>query len=1009
MMKPSTFRILSLLSLAMVATPVLLAQDSTGQIVGSILAKGGAPLGSVLVRISSPALQGTRTVSTDDKGSFRAPLLPPGVYTLTAVKEGFLSGSARADLRLGQVLRQDLVLNPAEVPSTTVVVSASSTNQDKTDVKTATSITAEFMDSIPRATRGLDTAAFLAPGVTGRGVANANGQQNVVIRGATSVGNRFLLNGTDIADNVFAQSDGRNYYVDDSIQEVQVIQSPVNAKFGNFTGGIINALTKSGGNEFTGILRGNLTKASWSAQAPRGTRPSIVPVNGGSGATEDTLSKAYTLQLGGPIIKDRLWFSASTKQNPTTVGIISFAQPSTFTTYYTGVPAFTLPTVGQPFPQVQSLQFYEGKLTWAINANHTLEAGQTRNVATTTNQIIGNSFDPDTLADRKDTNEYKTLAYRGILGSNLTVEMRYAKKADTISSGGDLNKPFPQRIDALYGNGVYYRFNNATFSKLKPDQRDATTYTANLTWFSPTTSLGTHVVEAGIERIVSEFSSANDQSPTNERIFVGGRKANGNYEVQSIADDPDQAVALQLYFSSAGKATTTTQSFYINDTATLNDHLQVMLGLRYDSANAEDTFGKKNIGSSKASPRFQLTYDPKGDQSWVFRGSFATYVGKLHDGLTSKFTFAGNPISETYGYKVTNLNATYAQVVDLNNWDISANGFLGAGGSTGTFVNPHLKAPSVDEVSVGARRNYRDGSFLSLSFNKRTFKDEFDDNFAIADEVRQSSFVTPGITLVNTATRWSNSSTEKRDFNSLELEFLHVLSGQWSLGGNYTLSSLQGNGEGGDNSSISRNVSSLGDPLGNYESVHRSRGRDQSYYAPYGYLSSDTRHRGKVFLNYLDRSSAGGTLHASMLLNYTGGQVYDVATTNNFEAGQDAVAAGSQSPNLYPTTYTRYWGRGVGRFNDTYSVDFKVGMEVPLLRKLRFFTEINITNFFNHQQQGTFSTATSGTSQATDSAKSGYFTQPWSANLANRTGWGTYGNANYIPGRAITLSTGFKW
>lgn len=1008
-MKSSNFRILSLLSLAMVAAPLLVAQESTGQIVGTISAKSGNSIAGVLIRISSPALQGTRTVSTDEKGNFRAPLLPPGVYTLTAVKDGFISGSASADLRLGQVLRQDIALKSTEVASTTVEVSASSTNQDKTDVKAATSITSELLDSIPRATRGLDTAAYLAPGVTGRGVANANGRQNVVIRGATSVGNRFLLNGTDIADNVFAQSDGRTYYVDDSIQEIQVIQSPVNAKFGSFTGGVINAITKSGGNDYTGILRGNFARTSWSAQAPRGTRPAVVPGNGGSGATEDTLSRAYTLQLGGPIIKDKLWFSASTKQNPSTVATATFSQPSTFTTYYTGVPAFTLPTVGQAFPQVQSLQFYEGKLTWAVNASHTVEAGLTRSVATTTNQLTGNSFDPDTLYGRQDINEYKTLAYRGILGSTLTLEMRYAKKADTISAGGDLNKPFPQRIDALYGNGVYYRFNNATFSKLKPDQRDATTYTANLTWFSPTTSFGTHVIEAGVERIVSEFSSANDQSPTNERIFVGGRKANGNYEVQSIVDDTDQAVALQLYFSSAGKATTTTQSFYINDTATLNDHLQVMLGFRYDSANAEDTFGKKNIGSSKASPRFQLTYDPKGDQSWVFRGSFATYVGKLHDGLTSKFTFAGNPLSEQYGYKVTNLNATYAEVVDLRNWDISANGFLGAGGSTGTFVNPNLKAPSVDEISVGARRNYKDGSFIALSFNKRTFKDAFDDNLTIGDEIQQNSFVTTGISLTNVATRWNNSSTEKRDFNSLELEFMHVLTPQWTLGGNYTLSSLQGNAEGGDNSSISRSVASIGDPLGNYESVHLSRGRGQSYFAPYGYLSSDTRHRSSLYLNYIDRSAGGGILHASMLLNYTGGQVYDIAATNNFEAQQDATAAGSHSPNLYPTTYTRYWGRGVGRFNDTYSVDFKVGLEVPLLRRLRFFTEINITNLFNHQQLGTFSTATSGTSQATDSAKGGYYTQPWSANLTNRTGWGTYGNANYINARAIGLSTGFKW
>lgn len=1004
MLNRSQLKSLSLLALALVAAPALLAQESTGQIVGTIRAKTGEPLAGVQVRFTSPALQGARTVITDDKGSFRAPLLPPGTYTLLAVKEGYLSPTGRVELNLGQVVRQDLVLGRVEAASTTVEVISSAANVDKTEVKTSTNVSSDFLDAVPRFTRGLDTAALLAPGIAQRGQG-----ADIVIRGGMAVGNRFLLNGTDIADNVFAQTTGRQYYVDDSIQEIQVIQSPVNARFGNFTGGVVNAITKSGGNDFTGIIRGNFNKTSWQAQSPRGLRPAVAPGNAGTGATEDSLSRAYTIQVGGPIIKDRLWFSASSKQNPSTVTTATFANPSVLTTYYTGAPAYTLPTMGQAYARVQSLQFYEGKLTWAMHPDHTLEIGHTRSVTSSSNQLTGNSFDPDTLYGRQDINEYKTVAYRGLLGRNATLEARYAKKADTISSGGDLNKPFPQRIDALYGNGAYYRFNNATFSKLKPDERDATTYSVNLTWFPAPTGWGTHIVEAGLERIVSEFSAANDQSPTNTRIFVGGRKANGNYEVQSIADDPDQVVALQLYLSSAGFATTTTQSYYLNDTVTLSDRFQIMVGVRFDSAKASDTFGAQTISSSKTSPRFQLTYDPFRDQSWVLRGSFATYVGKLHDGLTSKFTFAGNPLSELYGYKVTNLDATYAQVVDRNNWDISPAGFLGASGSVGTYVNPKLKAPSVDEVSVGVRRNYKDGSFLSLSYNKRTYKDLFDDAFFIGDEILQNSFVTSGITLVNTATRWDNSANERRDFNSMELEFLHVLTPAWSFGGNYTLSSLKGNGEGGDNSAASRSVASLGDPLGNYESVHALRGRDASYYAPYGYLASDTRHAGKLYVNYLNRDDRGGHFSVSMLLNYTGGAVYDISATNLFEAQTDAVAAGSLSPNLYPTTYTRYWGRGLGRFNDAYSVDMKIGMEVPLMRKIRYFAEVTITNLFNHQLLQTFSTATTGTAQATNSAKSGYYAAPWTANLANRTGWGTYGNADYLQARAVTLSTGFKW
>jgi len=122
-----------------------------------------------------------------------------------------------------------------------------------------------------------------------------------------------------------------------------------------------------------------------------------------------------------------------------------------------------------------------------------------------------------------------------------------------------------------------------------------------------------------------------------------------------------------------------------------------------------------------------------------------------------------------------------------------------------------------------------------------------------------------------------------------------------------------------------------------------------------------------------------------------------------------AAAAGSPNVNTYPTTYTRFWGRGIGRFNDVYSVDLKLAVQVPLFRKVRYFTEITITNLFNHQLLQNFSTATTGTAQATNSAKGGYYAAPWGSNLANRTGWGTYGNADYINARIVTLSTGFKW
>jgi len=251
-------RPITLLALSVIAAPMV-AQESTGQIVGSIRTKAGEPVVGAEIRLNSTALQGTRVVVTDAKGAFRAPLLPPGAYRITVVKEGYLAPRATADVGLGSIVRQDIIVGKAaESTGAVVEVIAAAAAIDKTDVKASTNITTEMMDVLPRTTRGMDTVALLSPGVTTNSAAGGR----ITMRGGQTTGNRFLLNGTDVADNVFGDTSGRNFYVDDSIGETQVIQSPVSARYGNFTGGIINAITKSGSNEFTGVLRANVNRNS---------------------------------------------------------------------------------------------------------------------------------------------------------------------------------------------------------------------------------------------------------------------------------------------------------------------------------------------------------------------------------------------------------------------------------------------------------------------------------------------------------------------------------------------------------------------------------------------------------------------------------------------------------------------------------------------------------------------------------------------------------------------------
>ena len=189
-----------------------------------------------------------------------------------------------------------------------------------------------------------------------------------------------------------------------------------------------------------------------------------------------------------------------------------------------------------------------------------------------------------------------------------------------------------------------------------------------------------------------------------------------------------------------------------------------------------------------------------------------------------------------------------------------------------------------------------------------------------------------------------------------------------------------------------------------------------TFYAPYGYLSGDVKHRARIYLNYVNKSSQGALFNASLMFNYTGGSPYSLTRDLYFEAYDDALAAGSTIASQYASygTYTRYYGpRGIGRFNDVYNFDLKLGTEIPIWRKVRYFVELTVFNVFNHWQLSTFSTTNvSGSSLATTNPLAGYQVQNLTqAGVAggNATGWGTYGYSDYGGGRSMAFSTGIKW
>jgi hypothetical protein len=1009
--------------MAVVAAPMV-AQESTGQIVGTVKSKTGELIAGAEVRLTSPVMQGVRTLTTDAKGGFRAPFLPPGAYKISVNKDGFIAPRIEAEVGLGQILRQEILMVKAGATSATVEVVASSASVDKTDVKASTNVSSEMMDMLPRTTRGMNTVALLTPGVT------LNATSRVQIRGGQGTGNRFLLNGSDISDNAFGTSDGRSFFVDDSIQEMQVISSPINARYGGFTGGVINSVTKQGSNDFTGIMRATYTRSSWNAIAPRGLRPTGTQPSQGV----DDLARNYTVWLGGPILKDMLWFTFSSKQDPASSNPTVYADPAQYTGGTTtgdvgpgsGAPAY-LTGAGAMFNRKVISTFTEYKLTGALGVNHTLslsgsnakDTSNDRAFVSSTANGPGQTFDPRVLGNGYFQYSYQAANYKGILSSNANLEVNLARKKQKSVSGG--MPADGDTIFARYASGYRYQFNNGIFNHEDGgDNRNIDSATANLQWFSPSSALGTHQIDAGFEILRQKRTARNDQSPNNRRFITWGRNADGTYRAAGLnsfaAGSSNSTTAFArnytaLYYSDGGTANTNLDAYYINDVWTITNKLQFSMGVRYDKVSASDTFGMSLISSSQTSPRFKLTYDMFGDQSWLASLSSARYTSKLQDGFANQFSLAGNPIQENFGWKgALNNSLTTAQVQNLANWDISAAGLQGVSSPANQVIDAKTKSPYADELSANLKHSLPDGSFIGFTYTMRTFKNFFNDFTLIGDETNIALRSVP-VSSRTQMIRWRNDDRLKRDYKSLEIEFMAKLTQNLSLAGNYTYSILKGNGEGSEGQSSTLAVT--GDVIGDLEDVHIAKGRPMDYYAPYGTLAGDVPHRVNIHLDYFKTMKSGTVFTSSLLFNYNSGTSYSLTRANDMEAIPMAQAAGSSIYNQYQDTYTRYFGpRGIGRFNDTFNFDLKLAVDVPIVSKVRYFCEMTVLNLFNHWQLSSYSVSgvAGDNSLKTNGATSGFLANNWTTGSpTNLTGYGTYGYADYIGGRVVRVSTGIKW
>jgi outer membrane receptor protein involved in Fe transport len=290
----------------LVATCPVLGQ-TTGSITGRILDQTGSPLPGATIEAKSPALQGPRATTSSADGFYRLPSVPPGTYRVRAALPGFRPVETTATVLLDATATVDMAIQLSAEEQ--VVVSGKTPVIDKTSTTTGTNYEARVIDRLPVG-RNYADVVFLQPGVQADFGETQERSLAISIYGSTSAENLWLIDGVNTT-NVIKGVQGKDIN-SEFVQEVEVKTGGYQAEYGRNTGGVVNVITRSGGNEFHGGAFGYYNDTGMRAYVVDEFATPDYSETGdaqsGNFVTSKDVRQEWGMDLGGYFWKDKIWF-----------------------------------------------------------------------------------------------------------------------------------------------------------------------------------------------------------------------------------------------------------------------------------------------------------------------------------------------------------------------------------------------------------------------------------------------------------------------------------------------------------------------------------------------------------------------------------------------------------------------------------------------------------------------------------------------------------------------------
>jgi hypothetical protein len=985
-MRRTGLRIVVVLILAAAALGALAQSVTTATLRGRVTNEGqGLP--GVLVTVTSNALQGARTTSTSANGDFVFAGLPPGTYTVAFTLQGFRPETRTQPVTVGQEARLDVVLGLAGVEAAATVVAKSETVATSTP-QAAQTFTKDLTDQLP-VTRTLLSSVALAAGVNTNGPGSSDRLGNgvapvVTISGGQSFDNLFTVDGAVVTDNV--RGTPNNLFIEDAIAETTTSTSTVSAEFGRFTGGVVNTITKSGGNTFSGSFRTTLTNAAWSATTPLGE------------VTPQKVSPQYEATLGGPLWKDHIWFFGSGRY---------FDQTTSGQTAFTNI----------SYPIGDTEKRYQAKLTLTPVANHTL----TGNYLHVDEEQTNSSFCPTGCLDldslvpaRQLPQEIVTLNYNGVLSNSFFLEGLYSRRKFTFENAGspytDLVKGTIIR-DRSRSNA---RYNSPTFCGVcDPETRDNEDILAKGTWFLSTGALGSHNIVFGYDHFSGQRKSNNYQSGSNYRIFATNTII-ANNDLYPVIDANSYIYYTPIFNLSQG-TDSLTHSVFVNDSWRLNDRLSVNLGVRWDKNHAKDSNGVVRADDSAVSPRLAAAYDVTGKGTLRVGASYAKYVGAIQDNLVDSASDGGSPGLFIWYYDgpgATPINVpggggplvTRAQALQqVFNWffaqgcpDLSTCklplAYANVPGLS-TKITETLRSPSTIEYAATLSGNVGPSFAYRVDLVRREGRDFY--NTVINGETGTDAY--GNVFDIGTV---NNTNSVERNYTGLHTS-LAYRTGRFNGGINWTWSHTLGNLNG---------ETAASGPVSNATETYREY-KDPAWNSPYGSLATDERHRVKLFASYVVPfvPAKVGSLSLGLVQSVDTGIPYGavgLVDSRRYVTNAPAYATPPTSVNYYFTARDEF------RTNTIQRLDLSLNFTARIAGSVELFVQPQVLNVLN--RQGLVGVSTSVRTAVNSSAYQRF--NPFTSAPVQGVNWDyapTFGkarnNLDYQLPRTFTVAAGLRF